>query len=208
MSLPVWSALTPVLVGKLVSKVVTDGTAWVATSSGTTGVTEPTWPTNEPWTVSDGSTAWALTTSFRTQSTAGVLAVLTAFRDANPNLLKGVLSERPKSLTNLDLPGVYIAGSDETITYGIQIQQRTLTGLAVVTVDVVPDNIEAGGRQDVLVDGLVGAFAAAFHGIDGRSILQMTTVSDFPIEEGVNGGVYIGTIISLGGTFKTEGYTR
>lgn len=207
MSLPAWTSLTAVLAGKLVSKVTTDGTAWVATAAGTTGAVEPVWPTNEPWTVTDGSTAWALTTSFRTMATAGLLTVLTNFRNANPNLLKGVSVERPKSLTNLDLPGVYIAGADETITpVGSQLMQRTLTGLSIVTVDVVPDNIEAGGRQDVLVDGLIGALVAAFHAIDGKSILQMTSVGEFPIDEG--GIPYLGTLISLGGTFKTEGLNR
>lgn len=203
MSLPVWTALTAVLAGKLVSKVVTDGTAWYATTNGTTGAAEPTWPTNEPWTVADGSTGWSLTTSFRTLTTAGVMAALTTFRDANPNLLKGLASERPKSLTNLDLPGAFIGGSDEQLTYGLQLQTRTLTGLSVMLVDVIPDNIEAGARMDVLVDGIVGAFARAFHAIDGRSILQTTSVTDVPLDEG--GIPYYGVLVSLGGTFKTEG---
>lgn len=207
MSLPVWTANTAVLAGKLVSKVTTDGTAWVATAAGTTGNAEPTWPTNEPWTVADGSTAWALTTSFRTLAMAGLLTLLTTFRDANPNLLKGVSDARPKSMTNFDLPGVYIAGADETITpVGSQMMQRSLTGLAIVTVDVTPDNREAGSRQDVLVDGLVGALIAGFHAIDAKSILQAASVSDFPIDEG--GISYVGTLISLGGTFKTEGLNR
>lgn len=203
MSLPVWPALTAVLAGKLVSKVITDGTAWVATSAGTTGAVEPVWPTNEPWTVADGSTGWAITTSFRTLSTAGVLATLTTFRDANPNLLKGLSPERPKSLTNLDLPGAYITGADESLTYGNQLETRTMQGLSVMLVDIVPDNIQAGARMDVLVDGIVGAFAAAFHAVDGRSILQMTSVTDVPLDEG--GIPYYGVLVGLGGTFQTRG---
>ena len=204
MSLPVWTSSTPVLAGKLVSKVTSDGTAWVATQNGTTGGSEPVWPTADPWTVSDGSTAWALDTSFRTMAMSGLLTILTAFRDANPNLLKGVSEARPKSMTNFDLPGAYIAGSDETIVYpGTQLQTRTLTGLSVMVVDVVPDNLEAEQRRDVLVDGLVGLFARSYHAIDGRSILQMTTVTDVPLEEGPV--PYLATLISLGGTFKTEG---
>jgi hypothetical protein len=203
MSLPVWTALTAVLAGKLVSKVTPDGTAWVATATGTTGAVEPAWPTTDPWTVADGSIGWAITTAFRTLSTAGVLATLTNFRNANPNLLKGLAPERPKSLTNLDLPGAYITGADETVTYGQQLETRTLNGLSVMLVDVVPDNIEAGARMDVLVDGIVGAFAAAFHAIDGKSILQLTSVTDVPLDEG--GIPYYGVLVSLGGAFQTRG---
>lgn len=204
MTLPVWTASTAVLGGKLVSPVTPDGTAWYAIQNGTTGASEPTWPTNQPWTVTDGTTVWGLTTSFRTMSRAGVLDVITDFRDANPNLLKGVSAARPKSSTNFDLPGCFISGIDETILYpGTQMQTRQLVGLSVTIVDVVPDNLELENRRDSLVDGLVGAFSRAFHAIDGKSILQMTTITDIPYDEG--GTPYAETLISLGGTFKTEG---
>lgn len=204
MSLPAWTATTAVVSGKLVRKTTDDGTAWYATQSGTTGGSEPTWPTADPWTVIDNTTVWALTTSFRTMGRTGVLDVITDFRNANPNLLKGVKEARPKSMTNFDLPGAYIAGMDETIIYpGTQLQTRNLTGLGVMVVDVVPDNIEAEGRMDSLVDGLVGAFARSFHAIDGRSVLEMTTVTEVPFDEG--GTPYLATLINLGGTFKTEG---
>lgn len=207
MSLPVWTAATAVLTGKLVSKVAPDGTAWIATSAGTTGVTEPVWPVTEPWTVVDGTTGWTITTSFRTLSTAGVLAVLTTFRDANPNLLKGLSPERPKSLTNLDLPGAYLTGADEQITFpGTQMFQRTLSGLSLMLVDMIPDNIEAGARMDVLVDGIVGAFVLAFHGVSGTSILQPTATVEVPLDEG--GIPYYGVLVSLGSTFETKGIAQ
>lgn len=206
MSLPVWTATTAVLTGKLVSKVTTDGTAWVASVAGTTGASEPTWPTNEPWSVADGTTAWNLTTSFRTNWMDGLVTVLTNFRDANPNLLKGIRSARPKSMTNVDLPCAYIDGSDEQTTYGLQLVTRAITGLSVVIVDVTPDNIEAEDRMDVLIDGLVGAFLGAFHAIDGKSILQYSAVNSLSFEEG--GIPYLAYSISLGGTFKTEGLIR
>jgi hypothetical protein len=204
MTLPIWTANTAVLAGYLVSKTTPDGTAWYATQNGTTGGTEPTWPTAQPWTVTDNTTVWGLTTSFRTNAMDAIYSTLVAFRNANTNLLKGVGKARPKSLTNFDLPGVYIAGSDESILYpGTQMQTRNLTGLSVMVVDVTPDNIEAEDRMDVLVDGLVGLFARSFHAIDGRSILQMTTITEVPFDEG--GIPYLATLISLGGTFKTEG---
>lgn len=204
MSLPVWTAGTTVLAGHLVSKTTPDGTAWYATQNGVTGGSEPTWPTADPWTVTDNTTAWALTTSFRTLAMDGLYTILVAFRDANTSLLKGVAKARPKSLTNLDLPGVYIAGSDEQILYpGTQLQTRNMTGLSVMVVDQTPDNTEAEDRMDVLVDGLVGLFARSFHAIDGRSVLQMTTITEVPFDEG--GVPYLATLISLGGTFKTEG---
>lgn len=204
MSLPAWTANTVVLAGKLVAKTTDDGTAWYAVQNGTTGGSEPAWPTNQPWTVADGTTIWGLTTSFRSLAREQVFDLLEAFRDANANLLKGVARARPKSLSNLDKPGVYIAGMDEEVTYvGIQLQQRTLSGFALMVVDVVPDNTEAELRADSLVDGLVGLIARSFHGIDGRSVLQMTTVTEVLLDEG--GVNYLATLIGLGGTFKTEG---
>lgn len=203
MTLPVWTALTAVSSGKFVSKVVTDGTMWVSTAAGTTGAVEPTWPTTDPWTVTDGSTAWTITSSFRVQSTTGLLAVLTAFRNANPNLLKGVSPERPKSLTNLDLPGAYITGADEQDSFGTQLLTRQLTGLSFVVVDVIPDNIEAGARMDILVDCLINVMKRAFHGISGYSILQAATVQDIPIDEG--GIPYYGVLFNLGFTAETTG---
>ena len=206
MTLPLWSALTVVASGYRVSKVTPDGTAWTTSKAGTTGAAEPVWPVTDPWTVTDGSTAWGLASSFRTLTRAGVLTLLTNFRNANPTLLRGVSSSRPKSFTNLDLPGVYIASMDEVITMtGNQLRKRQLSGLTVVAVDIVPDNMEAEARMDVLIDGLVDAMTSGFHAIDSNSVLQPSSVNEIPITEGAI--QYLGNLISLGNTFKTEGRT-
>ena len=54
MSLPVWTALTPVLAGKPVSKVTTDGSARVATTAGPTGTVRPAAPGPAAWQVTAG----------------------------------------------------------------------------------------------------------------------------------------------------------
>src|SRR5690242_18555615 len=100
MTLPVWTAGTAYLLGARVTPVSPDGTVWLAESPGTSGGTQPTWPTHEPWTVVDGGVTWGLASSFRARCVAGVYDVLSDFRDANPTLLKGLAHARPKSMTN------------------------------------------------------------------------------------------------------------
>ncbi len=201
MALPVWTANTAYLVTSRVTKTTSDGTVWWATVAGTSSNTEPTWPTTDPWTVTDGGVTWAKASSARQQMVAGLLADLVIFKAANPTLLSQISASRPKSLTNMSMPAAYIGDRDEVMSVGAHIRTRTFGGLAVIVCDVTPDNAESEARMDFLVDGVVDLFTKYYHSASPRSITQPAAVTGFqPPEE----GLYC-QLISIGDSFVTEG---
>lgn len=149
-----------------------------------------------------------MTTTFRADVTAGVVAVLQAQQAATPDKLRAVYSSRPGSFP--ELPAAYIGNADERITYSGQLRTRTMVGMTAVLVDVYADSIESGDRLDVLVDLLVERFTAAYAQVSGGgSILALSSVSDTEVEvSGVNGPIlYRGVILGFGESFITEGRT-
>lgn len=149
-----------------------------------------------------------MTTTFRADVTAGVVAVLQAQQAATPDKLRAVYSSRPGSFS--ELPCAYIGNADERITYSGQLRTRTMVGMTAVLVDVYADSIESGDRLDVLVDLLVERFTAAYAQVSGGgSILALSSVSDTEVEvSGVNGPIlYRGVILGFGESFITEGRT-
>lgn len=149
-----------------------------------------------------------MTTTFRSDVTAGVVAILQAQQAATPDKLRAVYSSRPGSFP--ELPAAYIGNADERITYSGQLRTRTMVGMTAVLVDVYADSIESGDRLDVLVDLLVERFTAAYAQVSGGgSILALSSVSDAEVEvSGVNGPIlYRGVILGFGESFITEGRT-
>lgn len=203
MTLPTWTALTAYGKYARVTKVSPDGTVWGADVAGTSGAVQPTWPTAAPWTVVDGTVTWGLGTSFRTNAVSGTMTLLTSFKTANPTLLLSVRSARPKSVSNMSLPGVFIGDRSEGDIQGQDLRTRTLDGLVVVAVDKTPDNEQVMSRLDILVDALVDLFTAGFHAISGYSILELTAVADVSFVEGTE--TYQAVEFSLGNTYLTEG---
>lgn len=201
--LPIWTALTAYGLYARVTKVVTDGTVWSVQTPGTSGATEPTWPTVNPWTVVDGTVTWGLGSSFRTDAVAGVVDLLTTFMTSNPTLLKSVAAARPKSASNMSLPGVFVGDRSESSAQGQELRTRTLAGLVVVAIDKTPDNVQAMNRLDILVDALEDLFTSGFHAISGYSILELTGVNDVSFVEGTT--TYQAVEFSLGNTYLTEG---
>lgn len=205
MSLPVWQAAHAYVVGTRVTPTTPNGTVWQVAMAGTSAGVEPTWPTAEPWTVTDGTVAWGRAGAFRSNAVAGLLTTLRAFRTANPTLLRGIASAQPKAYANLSLPGAYVDGRAETLTFAHNIRTRVLAGLSVVVVDAVPDNEEGEARMDALVDGLLDAFAAAVHSADGFSITLPSSVTEEALTDD-GGGTYLGNRITFGPTQIAEGW--
>ena len=183
MTLPIWTATTVYAVGTRITPVTADGTVWLVETAGTSGAGEPTWPTNAPWTVTDGTVHWGLGSSFRAKCVAGVYTVLSDFRTANPTLLKGLWHARPKSMTNLDLPGAYLGTRRETVVHGSDIRQTTLS-IPVTAVVPVPDNAEAELFMDDLMDGLRDAFTLHYHAASGFSITAQEAADEGDQPEG------------------------
>lgn len=182
MSYPAWTTVTAYVAGARVTKVTDDGTNWIVETAGTSGVAEPTWPTVQPWTVTDGTVHWGLASSFRQQTVTGILAVLTAFKTANPTILAGVYAAPPKSGTVVDTPHAYIADRPEADTIAHDIRTRSLS-VTVVLRDFVPDNLQAVLRMDALVDGLIDAFTLNYHAAGGYSITAQTGTASAAIPE-------------------------
>ena len=182
MSIPAWTALTAYVLGTRVTPVTTDGTVWEVETAGTSGAAEPTWPTNFPWTVVDGTVTWGKASSFRAQSVTGIYGTLTDFATANPTMLAAVYVARPRGAVASALPHAYIGDRPESIVHANQIRQRALA-VSVVLVDSVPDNAEALVRMDQLIDGLVDAFTRDYHSASGYSITVETGSIQIPDEE-------------------------
>lgn len=199
---PAWSAVTPYLLGARVTAVVPDGLDWYATVPGTSGASQPTWPTSEPWTVVDGTVTWRLATSFRQLIREGWYTLMVNFRAANPWAVKGIATSRPANLGKLDLPGIYLGTLDETVSHAQGVRTRIFTGMTAMLVVPVPDNDEASNATDTIVDALQDAFTAGYHAADGSSIVEVTSVSEVPIDEG--GVPYLGNLFTFRAN-KAEG---
>lgn len=175
---PMWTAATAYLAGAVVTE-TTGLPLWRCTTAGTSGNSEPTWPTASPWTITDGGTlVWTLNTTFRENVRAGISGTLTSWKTANPTLLRKVWQVRPESFTLGDLPCAVIGTMSESITTMNGIRQRQLDGFTVELVDRTPDNLEAAARMDVLVDALLDYLTAAYHSASGTSIVEPIGVSD------------------------------
>lgn len=185
-----WATLTTYLAGARVTKVTPDGTNWVTYAGGISAIAEPTWPTNDPWTVLDGTVTWSLGSSFRQAVSAGLLTVVTAFRDANPTLLKGIHASRPNSYDLVDKPGAFLDGGNETVTYAQGVRTRHLT-TTVTVFTAVPDIAEAQNGMDVLIDGLLDAFTANYHAAGGKTLIEATSITQVELNDG-KGVSYLG----------------
>lgn len=115
-----------------------------------------------------------MATTFRTDIADGILAVLVAFRSANPSLLTGVHRARPSSFP--DLPAAYIENRPESIGHSMGVRTRTMSP-SVVVVRRITDNAETMAAFDTLVDLLVDAFTASPSFAAG-TIWDEMTVSD------------------------------
>lgn len=100
-----------------------------------------------------------MSTTFRADVATGLLAILDAFRAANPTLLRATFKARPPSPVN-DLPYAYVNGRSETITHSNQIRRRVMRP-EVIVVDALTDNVETVERFDLLVDALIDHFSAS-----------------------------------------------
>ena len=163
-------------------KVTPDTTNWITYAGGTSDGVEPVWPSAPPWTVLDGSVTWTPGSAWRQQVSAGLLTVLNNFAAANPTLLKGIATARPKSMGNFDLPGAFIDGGDETVTYNEGVRIRHLA-TSVTAVTMVPDNQEAQTGMDALLDGLIDAFTAGLHAGSGASLVQATSIRQVDVTD-------------------------
>jgi hypothetical protein len=200
---PAWTALTVYALGARVSKVTDDGLIFQASTGGTSGAAQPTWPTVHPWTVVDGTVTWMLASSFRQQTVAGVETVLLAFKAANPTLLVQVDTAKPRSGSTFTMPGAYVDARYESVVFMHDIRQTTLTTPVVVLVQV-SDNQLAERQMDAIMDGLRDAFTLAYHATNAISITAQNVAQDTDLPE--LGVPYLANVIGIVSTIA-EGRT-
>lgn len=144
-----------------------------------------------------------VTTTKRQDTVAGLVSVLTAFKVANPTLLRAVYTARPGAFP--ETPCAYIGDRDETIDHTAGIRRRTFAP-TIVVVDVLVDNEQTEDRMDILIDALVDAFTAAPFVVEATS-LQQTGVTDGQVDlEGPNTVThYRGSTLTFGQIIYQEG---
>ncbi len=144
----------------------------------------------------------------RAAAVTAIKAVLIARKAASPTLLRAIYNARPGSFP--ETPCAYIAGRSEDITYSAQTRARTFTGLEVVIVDALIDNIETEDRMDILVDLLADDFWAAAPFYSGGGQLQLGSITDADVTlTGEQAVTYRGAVLNFGNpanpTFVREG---
>jgi hypothetical protein len=173
----IWAASTAYLAGAVVTE-TTGLPLWRCTVAGTSGNSEPTWPTIPPFTIADSNVTWVLNTTFRQDVQAGIMTTLGAFKTANPTLLRKVWPVRPGSFTLGDLPCAVVGNLTESIATENGIRQRRMESFTVEIVDRVPDNAEALVRMNLLVDAMLDYITAGYHMASGTSIVEPIGVQD------------------------------
>lgn len=137
--------------------------------------------------------------SFRTDTRAGVMTVLNAYKTANagtPAQLRRVNTARPASQE--ELPCAWIDSIDATQIRHYQGLRFDDLLVSVVLADNIVDSTEEVIRADALVDALEDALTAGYHAINGQSILEPISYRQTLITEGpVN---YAGTEFLLRAT--------
>lgn len=137
-----------------------------------------------------------MSTAFRQELRAGCYAVLTTYQAANPTKLATVYAYPPESYAT---PCAYVEKTvNERIVHSASTRQRVLT-VNVVLVTKLISNKQATDEQDFLVDALMDAFSAAYHGASGTTLMQPITVTDTEIAAG-DGVRYAAAIFTIEGS--------
>jgi hypothetical protein len=117
-----------------------------------------------------------MTTTFRTDTRAGIVTAVQAFITANPTLLRAVHSEKPSRYTG-DIPFAYVELLTEAIRYDSSLRMRTLSPSCVI-VGRPLENGQSIDEFDALVDLLVDWFANYAHLSPNTAWDQMTITDE------------------------------
>jgi hypothetical protein len=148
-----------------------------------------------------------VTTTWRADVTAAVVAILNDEVAANPTLLRKAYPSRPGSFG--ETPAAYISGRAESITHDSGTRTRTFDGLTFTIVDSYRDNIQTTDPLDDVVDNLVDRFDIITNVQRiASSIIEITSIVDVDVELLRPDGTtvaYRGVVFTLGRTAKLEG---
>ncbi len=149
-----------------------------------------------------------MTTTWRQDLVAALVAILQDEQTANPTLLRKVYSSRPGSFG--ETPAAYVGARHETITHDAGTRTRQFGNLTFVVVDSYRDNAQTGDLLDELVDNLVDRFDVSTNVQRvANAIIELTSVDDADII--MEGGgdkpavAYRGVVFTVGKAAKWEG---
>lgn len=183
---PGWLANTDYALTAVVIPTTFTGYTWRCTKAGTSGNSEPSWPTDPSLTptINDGSVTWSVGTGFRQAIQTGVAGLVATFSAANNTIIRSVRTVRPRSFTTSELPCFYIGDLNETITHSAGVRTRQVTGFSAYLVDDLGEQIESNDRFNFAVDALTDLFTLNYHAISGRSNFQHTATRDTEVSDG------------------------
>lgn len=115
-----------------------------------------------------------MTTTFRANVRAGLLAVLQGFQTANPTLLLSTYRARPEGFTG-DYPIGFVDSTPETIFHTSGVRDRTMSP-SVALVGEYRLNGEHADQFDVLIDTFLDYCTARPHIVTGTVWDRMTVV--------------------------------
>ena len=202
---PTWQATHAYATYAVVTPTTFGGYTWRCTTPGTSGGVEPVWPdpTLGTTTIVDGTVTWSVGTGFRQELISGLIALIDAFAQANPTIIRSQRSERPLSFANVPLPCFIVGDMNESITTGQGLRTRTFTGFSAMLVDAAGSLDEAGRRSDFAADVLADLYTGGIHLASGRSIFYHVGTNDTEVPNGE--GVLPALEFLFSETFVTEG---
>jgi hypothetical protein len=199
---PNWTSLTALSSGAIRSPTTGNGYYYEVTTAGTTGATEPTWPTPEGTTVTDGTVVWTCRLATVTLSTS--VSALTF------NMLgfAGTLAFGTNTISVSGTGSVFISGTTYSVTgtplillTNATATARTLsTGSTITEAQSISFNISAGGSTFSSGSGNVvrdlifsGSFAGSFSNTGTIIYGNLTFKSGMTITAGTNTVYFYGT---------------
>ncbi len=204
---PTWQANTAYTLTAVVIPTSTTfaGYTWRCTTAGTSGNTEPTWPTDPSVTptVTDGGVTWSVGTGFRQAIQYGIGSLVQTFATANPTIIRRVMTVRPRAF--VEFPTFYVGDLNETIDTSAGVRTRTFTGFSCYLVDFLGEQIESNDRMNFAADVLTDLFTLNYHAISGRSILQHIATNDTEVTDEAGAVVYPALEFQFGLTKLAEG---
>lgn len=185
---PVWQANHAYVAKAVVIPTTFAGYSWRCTTAGTSAGVEPSWPADPSATptIADGGVTWTVGTGFRQGISTNIVALVAAFAQANPTIIRSVRPVRPLSFANVELPCFYIGDLSETVDYGVQMRTRTFAGFSCFLVDAEGSVDEMNDRMDFAADALTDLFYANFHAVSGRTAFQHTGTLDTEVPNGAS----------------------
>jgi len=145
-----------------------------------------------------------MTTTFRSDITAGLVTILDAFIATNPTLLRRSERARPPSIAG-DLPIAFVDGRNEDIRHDSGTRMRVMTP-SVLVVSPIGDNVETVVRHDALVDLLLDHFTSYPHIIPGTIWDQMAVRDeDYRVDSNDDTRFFFATRFTFGNLSILEG---